>query len=133
MLASSESDLLAGERILTTVLKHHPGEFIRTGSPNLLCTALPTHWRSNKSLPVTFKVVALSTVPDGTVVKLSVGNDDNVVGELRNSTSSMSSQWAKFNDLRFIGRSGRGKMVITCIIIFTRQTSIAHAGIGPNS
>jgi len=32
------------------------GELIRTGSPNLLCTALPTHWRSNKSLPVAFKV-----------------------------------------------------------------------------
>ncbi len=32
------------------------GELVQTGSPNLLCSALPTHWRSNKSLPVAFKV-----------------------------------------------------------------------------
>lgn len=32
------------------------GELIQTGSPNLLCSALPNHWRSNKSLPVAFKV-----------------------------------------------------------------------------
>lgn len=32
------------------------GELIRTGCPNILCTAIPTHWRSNKSLPVPFKV-----------------------------------------------------------------------------
>ena len=35
------------------------GDLIRTGSPNLLCSALPTHWRSNKSLPVAFKVTKL--------------------------------------------------------------------------
>jgi hypothetical protein len=32
------------------------GELVQTGSPNLLCSALPNHWRSNKSLPVAFKV-----------------------------------------------------------------------------
>ena len=32
------------------------GELVRTGAPNLLCSALPTHWRSNKSLPLAFKV-----------------------------------------------------------------------------
>jgi hypothetical protein len=119
MLASPVSDILTGERVLNTVLSQHPGEFIRTGSPNLVCTALPTHWRSNKSLPVTFKVVALSAVPDGTVVTLSAGNDENMCGELRNATTTMNDQQAKFNDLRFIGRSGRGKVhthVIACRI-----------------
>jgi hypothetical protein len=33
------------------------GELVQTGSPNLLCSALPNHWRSNKSLPVAFKVI----------------------------------------------------------------------------
>lgn len=28
-----------------------PGELIRTGSPYFLCSALPNHWRSNKTLP----------------------------------------------------------------------------------
>jgi len=36
------------------------GELVQTGSPNLLCSALPTHWRSNKSLPVAFKVLCYS-------------------------------------------------------------------------
>ena len=31
-------------------------ELIRTGSPDILCSVLPTHLRSNKSLPVVFKV-----------------------------------------------------------------------------
>ena len=34
----------------------HPAELIKTGSPNFLCSALPVHWRSNKTLPVGFKV-----------------------------------------------------------------------------
>lgn len=36
------------------------GELVQTGSPNLLCSALPNHWRSNKSLPVAFKVTSLA-------------------------------------------------------------------------
>lgn len=70
---------------------------------------LPTHWRSNKTLPVAFKVVALGEVPDGTLVTVMAGNDENFCGELRNNTAIMKNQVAKFNDLRFVGRSGRGK------------------------
>ena len=47
-------------------------------------------------------------VKDGTQVCVRVGNDDNCCGELRNNTASMRQQVAKFNDLRFVGRSGRG-------------------------
>jgi hypothetical protein len=119
------ADILTGERTLSAVLSQHPGELIRTGSPNLVCTALPSHWRSNKSLPVTFKVVALGAVPDGTTVTLAVGNDENLCGELRNAKASMMEQVARFNDLRFVGRSGRGKRC-TCtrfylIYCFTRM------------
>ena len=32
------------------------GELVQTGSPCILCSPLPGHWRSNKSLPVSFKV-----------------------------------------------------------------------------
>ncbi|PBC27793.1 Segmentation protein Runt [Apis cerana cerana] len=83
------------------------GDLVRTGSPAILCSALPSHWRSNKSLPVAFKVVALDDVSDGTLVTIRAGNDENCCGELRNCTAVMKNQVAKFNDLRFVGRSGR--------------------------
>lgn len=82
---------------------------VRTGSPYFLCSALPTHWRSNKTLPVAFKVVALADVGDGTLVTIRAGNDENYCAELRNCSAVMKNQVAKFNDLRFVGRSGRGE------------------------
>ena len=97
------------ERQVNEILAEHPGELVKTGAPNILCSALPNHWRSNKTLPMAFKVIALSEINDGTVVNLRVGNDENFCGELRNNTAVMKNNVAKFNDLRFIGRSGRGK------------------------
>lgn len=102
------SDILA-ERTLGDFLSEHPGELIRTGSPMFVCTVLPPHWRSNKTLPVAFKVVALGDIGDGTLVTVRAGNDENYCAELRNSSAVMKNQVAKFNDLRFVGRSGRGK------------------------
>jgi hypothetical protein len=91
------------------LLSEHHGELTQTGSPGFLCSVLPTHWRSNKSLPVAFKVIALDDVQDGTLVTIKAGNDENYCAELRNSSAIMKNQVAKFNDLRFVGRSGRGK------------------------
>lgn len=105
------------ERQVSEILAEHPGELVKTGAPNVLCTALPTHWRSNKTLPMAFKVIALSDVEDGTVVNLRVGNDENFCGELRNNTAVMKNNVAKFNDLRIIGRSGRGKSFNLVIVI----------------
>uniref|UniRef100_A0A182N4W0 Runt domain-containing protein n=1 Tax=Anopheles dirus TaxID=7168 RepID=A0A182N4W0_9DIPT len=82
---------------------------IRTDSPYFLCSALPNHWRSNKTLPSAFKVISLGDVSDGTMVTIRAGNDENFCAELRNCTAVMRNQVAKFNDLRFVGRSGRGK------------------------
>ncbi|KAH7938281.1 hypothetical protein HPB49_022035 [Dermacentor silvarum] len=101
--------VLPGERALTQVLAEHPGELMRTGSPNLVCSVLPSHWRSNKTLPVAFKVVTLGDVCDGTLVTLRAGNDENYCAELRNASAVVKNQVAKFNDLRFVGRSGRGE------------------------
>ena len=105
------SDILTGERTLGHVLSEHPGELVRTGSPNFVCSVLPSHWRSNKTLPVAFKVVALGEVKDGTKVTLTAGNDENFHAELRNGLAYMKNQVAKFNDLRFVGRSGRGEYI----------------------
>ncbi|KAL3204728.1 hypothetical protein MRX96_011705 [Rhipicephalus microplus] len=101
--------VLPGERALTQVLAEHPGELMRTGSPNMVCSVLPSHWRSNKTLPVAFKVVTLGDVCDGTLVTLRAGNDENYCAELRNASAVVKNQVAKFNDLRFVGRSGRGE------------------------
>lgn len=104
------SDILA-ERTLGDFLSEHPGELVRTGSPHFVCTVLPPHWRSNKTLPVAFKVVALGDIGDGTLVTVRAGNDENCCAELRNSSAVMKNQVAKFNDLRFVGRSGRGELL----------------------
>ncbi|KAK6630452.1 hypothetical protein RUM43_014797 [Polyplax serrata] len=104
---TGNGDLWWTERILHEIQAEHPGELVRTGSPYFLCSVLPTHWRSNKTLPIAFKVVALGDVVDGTVVTVRAGNDENCCAELRNCTAVMKNQIAKFNDLRFVGRSGR--------------------------
>ncbi|XP_063985001.1 runt-related transcription factor 2-like [Diachasmimorpha longicaudata] len=118
------ADLLA-ERTLDGLLAEHPGELIRTGCPHVVCTVLPNHWRSNKTLPVAFKVVALGEVGDGTLVTIRAGNDENCCAELRNSTALMKNQVAKFNDLRFVGRSGRGKSFTLTIMLQTQPPQVA--------
>lgn len=58
-------------------------------------------------------MVALGDISDGTLVTVMAGNDENYSAELRNATAAIKNQVARFNDLRFVGRSGRGKMHIT--------------------
>ena len=94
------------------------GELVRTGSPCVLCSSLPTHWRSNKTLPAAFRVVCLGSIDDGTLVTVRAGNDENWSADLRNGTAVMKNHVAKFNDLRFIGRSGRGNMILSIRFIF---------------
>lgn len=112
-------DLWWIETAVNEVTAEHPGELVRTGCPYMLCSALPTHWRSNKTLPGAFKVVILSEVPDGTAVTLKAGNDENCSAELRNCSALVKNQVAKFNDLRFVGRSGRGEAHRRVVIINT--------------
>ncbi|KAG7312138.1 hypothetical protein JYU34_001600 [Plutella xylostella] len=117
------SDILA-ERTLGDFISEHPGELVRTGSPHFVCTVLPPHWRSNKTLPVAFKVVALGDIGDGTLVTVRAGNDENCCAELRNSSAVMKNQVAKFNDLRFVGRSGRGKSFTLTITVSTSPPQV---------
>lgn len=97
------------EKALRELVGDHMSNYTHTGSPNVVCTSLPTHWRSNKSLPCAFKVVVLSEICDGTLVTVRAGNDENCSAELRNNSAYTKNQVAKFSDLRFVGRSGRGK------------------------
>ncbi|OTF77903.1 RunxB-like protein, partial [Euroglyphus maynei] len=103
---------------------------IRTGAPNILCTQLPTHWRLNKSLPYTFKVIILSDcngcqIKDGTIVQVKAGNEENCFGEIRNGTAVTKNGVAKFHDLRFVARSGRGKSFSLTIIVQTKPMIVA--------
>lgn len=90
------------------------GDLVATASPSVLCSPLPKHWRSNKTLPSAFRVVVLAGagVQDGTLVTIRAGNDENWSSELRNAVAPLKNNVAKFNDLRFVGRSGRGKSTI---------------------
>lgn len=54
--AALAGKLRSGDRSMVEVLADHPGELVRTDSPNFLCSVLPTHWRCNKTLPIAFKV-----------------------------------------------------------------------------
>ncbi|VDN09877.1 unnamed protein product [Dibothriocephalus latus] len=101
------SDILLAEYTLRRALHEHAGDLMVTGSPHILCSTLPKHWRSNKSLPTPFRVVSLIPVPDGTRVVLTAGNEERPFAELKNAVAIMQNQEARFNDLRFLGRSGR--------------------------
>lgn len=120
----ASGDLWWIERMVMEAQQEYPGELVRTGSPYFLCSALPNHWRSNKTLPSAFKVVSLGDVCDGTMVTIRAGNDENFCGELRNCTSVMRNQVAKFNDLRFVGRSGRGKSFTLSITVSTTPPQV---------
>ena len=92
-------------------------DLIKTDHPKVLCTRLPQHYRSNKSLPNTFAVIIRDfNIPNGTQVVISASNPENPNSALRNNTAVVSGvvegygKIAKFSDLRFVGRSGRGKI-----------------------
>ncbi|XP_063242967.1 protein lozenge-like isoform X2 [Bacillus rossius redtenbacheri] len=122
--AAASEELWWLERVVCEAQAEHPGELVRTGSPYFMCSALPGHWRSNKTLPVAFKVVALGDVLDGTLVTVRAGNDENCCAELRNCSAVMKNQVAKFNDLRFVGRSGRGKSFTLTITVNTSPPQV---------
>jgi len=113
---SQNPDIMVPDHLLHEFLGEQ-GELVQTGSPCVLCSPLPNHWRSNKSLPIGFKVFTFQEIPDGTIVSIRAGNDDNYCGELKNHTAIMKNQVANFSDLRFVGRSGRGKSFTISIII----------------
>ncbi|XP_031629465.1 segmentation protein Runt-like isoform X2 [Contarinia nasturtii] len=103
---------------LLNVLTECHGDLVQTGSPMILCSSLPPHWRSNKSLPCAFKVIVLDyEIPDNTEVVITAGNDEDCNPKLKNNTAVLKNGVAKFNDLRFVGRSGRKKLFSVVITI----------------
>lgn len=78
-------------------------------NPHFACARLPPHWRSNKALPEVFRVLALKEIPDGTEVRVIAINEMGQESEVRNDTATFQNNVARFNDLRFVGKSGRGE------------------------
>lgn len=72
--------------------------------------------RSNKSLPTPFVVIILDPIPDGTKVTVAAGNEENCCADVKNNVTEINSQIARFSDLRFVGKSGRGKLCSTHIL-----------------
>ena len=56
-----DSEVLMSDKVVQELMGEQ-GDLIQTGSPAILCTPLPSHWRSNKSLPVAFKVVTFQVL-----------------------------------------------------------------------
>lgn len=105
-------------------LQEHYGELVQTGSPSVMCSALPIHWKSNRKLPFTFTVVLLNDVQDGTEVVINAGNYENI-SEIRNNKAVMKGGVAKFKDIRFVGKSGRGKQFTVTILIKSSPCQMA--------
>ncbi|GMS98891.1 hypothetical protein PENTCL1PPCAC_21066, partial [Pristionchus entomophagus] len=101
-------------------------QYVSTESPYIVCSQLPSHWRCNKSLPEAFVVLLLIPIPDGTQVSVSAGNEENEHGEVRNATAVVRNQMAKFSDLRFVGKSGRGKSFHLTITV---HSTPMHVGV----
>ncbi|PAV78421.1 hypothetical protein WR25_15183 isoform B [Diploscapter pachys] len=99
--------------------------FQKTMSPDVLCSVLPEHWRSNKSLQHPFIVIVLTQVPDNTLVTVAAGNEETPCGEVRNAEAHVHKQVAKFNDLRFVGKSGRGKSFNLTITVHSKPMIVA--------
>eukprot|EP00124_Ichthyophonus_hoferi_P003554 Ihof_evm1s313 gene=Ihof_evmTU1s313 len=90
-----------------------------TSNADFYATQLPQHWRCNKSFSHSFQVFAMCKIPDGTAVQVRAYNDDTQNAELKNATAIMENGVATFDDLRFVGRSGRGKAFTIELVIFT--------------
>ncbi|KAK0425683.1 hypothetical protein QR680_009322 [Steinernema hermaphroditum] len=132
--AKSGAQALAPREDRMEVALRHAEEYLRkvsddafqcTESPNFLCSTLPSHWRSNKSLPAPFVVVAIGFVPNGTRVTIAAGNEENSCAEVKNNEAEMKDQVAKFSDLRFLGKSGRGKNFHLTITVHTEPPQVA--------
>ena len=80
-----------------------------------------------------FCVFSTEPIPNGTECEVTAGNEGVACAELKNSVAVFQGNSAKFNDLRFVGKSGRGRCpidacarallcVLICIVGFFRAS-----------
>ncbi|UJR33707.1 hypothetical protein I4U23_021136 [Adineta vaga] len=88
-------------------------------NPYFQCSSLPSHWRKNKSLRFILRAKQDIDIKTNTRVTILAGNDYNPCASLKNNISWFRGGQAEFNDLRFLGASGRGKKFTLTIVIET--------------
>ncbi|CAF1256231.1 unnamed protein product [Rotaria sp. Silwood1] len=88
-------------------------------NPYFQCSSLPSHWRKNKSLRFILRTKNDIEIKANTRVIILAGNEYNPCATLKNNISWFRGGQAEFNDLRFLGASGRGKKFTLTIIIET--------------
>ncbi|CAF0753714.1 unnamed protein product [Rotaria sordida] len=88
-------------------------------NPYFQCSSLPSHWRKNKSLRFILRTKRHIDIKTNTRVVIFAGNDYNPCATLKNNVSWFRGGQAEFNDLRFLGASGRGKKFTLTIVIET--------------
>ncbi|KAF8773263.1 Runt-related transcription factor 2-like protein [Argiope bruennichi] len=99
------------------------GEWAAPGSQNPLHrTSPPTGGPTDP--PVAFKVVILGEVVDGTQDHQGPGIR-GIIRRMRKFGAVVKNQIAKFNDLRFVGRSGRGKSFTLVITVSSNPPQVA--------
>jgi hypothetical protein len=88
-------------------------DIYQTENDSVKCTKLPEFIRAKMYLGGSFCVYfSHNYVCDGTQVIIKAGNSINSNAELRNNESFVKDGIAEFKDLRFLGKSGRGKYKI---------------------
>ncbi|KAK7938246.1 hypothetical protein WMY93_001572 [Mugilogobius chulae] len=116
---------MAGRGVLQ-VISDHSGELVKTGQPKLLCSVLPTHWRCQQDAAHRIQGDRV-----GRHTRRDVGDGDGgettktTQAELRNATAAIKGQVARFNDLRFVGRSGQVMNFTLTITVFTNPPQVA--------
>lgn len=84
-------------------------EIYQTEEANVKCTKLPEFIRAKKYLGAPFCVYFEDQVHlEGVKVTIQAGNYKNPNAELKNNESVIKNGVAEFQDLRFLGKSGRG-------------------------
>jgi len=53
--SSAQSSAPPGRHVVEILSDPQPRDWVKTDSPNFVCTPLPQHWRVNKSLQTPFK------------------------------------------------------------------------------
>lgn len=87
-------------------------EIHQTDASDVKCTKLPEFIRAKKYLGASFCVYfEEGSVQDGVRVTISAGNYKNPTAELKNNESVVRNNVAEFQDLRFLGKSGRGTRI----------------------
>ena len=74
-----DADVLMPDKVVESLLGEN-GDLIQTGSPCILCSPLPNHWRSNKALPTAFKVFTfqVSTAGGDTLQGVAMQQNNNI-------------------------------------------------------